>query len=342
MAVRVVVRRSNARAVRSARAGTNGRKLDMPWLYIILISYLILSISNLIDKIFLSKIVTQSIVYAIWVSILSIVVVILLAIDVGLNQAAGGHASLFGELTWMDPWFVMVSFFLGILFTLAIYLLYSALQRGEASRVIPLIGGSMPLLIYAMTFYYDPLDRKKLIAFVFLVAGTVLISLTPRDSRKKNKTRAVSLAIGASLSFALYFVLTQYLFRQQGFVNGLVWPRLGSAFVVLLLFFNKHIRTMMVQSLQPLSRKMRGTWLANQALGALGFVGQQYVISIPGVSVALISALQSMQYVFILLFASSLSFFKPQLLREYISPAIIVQKLLALAFIAVGLYFVSV
>lgn len=314
----------------------------MSWLYIIIVSYFILSISNLVDKIFLSKIVTQSIVYAIWVSILSILVVILLAIDIGFNQAAGGHASLFGDLTLMTPWFIVISVFLGVLFTLAIYLLYSALQRGEASRVIPLIGGSMPVLIYAMTFYYDPLDSKRLIAFIFLVAGTVLISLTPKDSHETHKKHGVRLAIGASLSFALYFVLTQYLFRQQGFINGLVWPRLGSAFVVMLLFFNKNIRTLMIQSLQPLSRRLRGTWLANQALGALGFVGQQYVISIPGVSVALISALQSMQYVFILIFASSMSFFKPQLLREYISPAVIVQKLLALVFIGVGLYFVAV
>lgn len=314
----------------------------MPWLNIILVSYLILSVSNLIDKIFLSKIVTDSIVYAIWVSILSVFVVLLLAIDVSLNQATGGYASLFGELGWMSPWFIFVSFVVGVLFTLAIYLLYSALQKGEASRVIPLIGGSMPILIYAMTFYYDPLDHKKLISFIFLVAGTILISLTPKDPRSTSKNYGVWLAIGASLSFALYFVMTQYLFRQQGFMNGLVWPRLGSAFVVLMLFVNRRIRSKMLHSLRPLSKRLRGTWLANQALGALGFVGQQYVISIPGVSVALISALQSMQYVFILTFATILSFFKPVLLKEQITPAVIAQKLLALLCIGVGLYFVAV
>jgi drug/metabolite transporter (DMT)-like permease len=148
--------------------------------------------------------------------------------------------------------------------------------------------------------------------------------------------------MGASFSFALYFVMTQYLFRQEGFVNGLIWPRLGSALAVAVLLFHPGIRSKVIHSLRPLSVKMRSTWLANQVLGAVGFVGQQYVISIPGVSVALISALQSMQYVFILLFATAVSLFRPRLLREHITFSIIVQKILALLCISVGLYFVSI
>jgi len=86
---------------------------------------------------------------------------------------------------------------------------------------------------------------------------------------------------------------------------------------------------------------LRGGWLTNQGLGALGFLGQAYAISIPGVSVALVSALQSVQYALILIFATLLSVFQPKMIKEYISAKVITQKVFALIFIAIGLYFVA-
>ena len=46
----------------------------MSWLAIVIIAYFILSVSNILDKIFLSKVVTESIVYAIWVSAVSVII----------------------------------------------------------------------------------------------------------------------------------------------------------------------------------------------------------------------------------------------------------------------------
>ncbi len=296
--------------------------------------------SNLIDKIFLSKIVAESIVYAIWVSLLSVFMIVLLVADVLFNQLVDRRITRLGLLTWMTPWHIALAVGIGILFTLAIYFLYTALQRGEASRVIPLTGGSMPVLIYLMSFSYDPLDQSKLASFIFLVSGTVLISMMPKNERT-DLPGSKRLALAASFSFALFFVLTQILFRQQGFLNGIVWPRLGSALALLFLFSFRSVREKMRQSLQHLSFRLRSTWLIAQGLGAIGFLGQQYVISLPGVRVALVSALQSVQYVFILVFATLLSFLKPKLLSEQVSPRVILQKVLALISIAIGLYYVS-
>ncbi|OGY91378.1 MAG: hypothetical protein A3B30_02525 [Candidatus Komeilibacteria bacterium RIFCSPLOWO2_01_FULL_52_15] len=313
----------------------------MNWLYIILISYFILSISNLVDKIFLSKIVTESIVYAIWVSLLSVFVVLLLVLDVLFNRATGLTSSSFGDLSFMTPWFVVLAVFIGVLFTLAIYLLYTALQRGEASRIIPLIGGSMPVIIYAMTFWYEPLNASRTISFFLLVAGTVLISVTPGGKHPASMKNGTYIALGASVSFALFFVLSQYLFRSQGFLNGIVWPRLGTAIALIVLFTNEPIRKKMLDSLRHLSFRMRSIWVTSQCLGAVGFVGQQYAISLPNVSVALVSALQSTQYVYILIMATLMTVFRPKLLKEHLSWRVLLMKLVALGSIGAGLFFVS-
>jgi len=215
----------------------------MNWLSVIFISYFILSISNLVDKIFLSKIVTESIVYAIWVSFLSVGLVAIFVIHWNLNPSAYAGFKDLGELSIMTPGFVFLSIIVGILFTSSIYLLYTALQKGEASRVIPLIGGSMPILIFVLTFFYEPLAFNQLLAFVFLVVGSILISLVPGEHKKKKTDYTILVALGASLSFALFFVLTQLIFRHHGFINGIVWPRLGSALSLVFLFAFPDIRT---------------------------------------------------------------------------------------------------
>ena len=46
----------------------------MEWLIIVLVSYFILAISSIVDKFFLSKAFMHSIVYVIWVSLMSLVV----------------------------------------------------------------------------------------------------------------------------------------------------------------------------------------------------------------------------------------------------------------------------
>ncbi len=317
-------------------------KDHMSWLTIILITYFILSISNLVDKIFLSNIVSESIVYALWVNILSVLLIMLLVIFWFFGPAVLVDLKVIGELTLMTPWFIFISIIVGIIFTLAIYFLYSALQSGEASRIIPLIGGTMPVLILLMTFWNEPLDTKKFLAFIFLVMGSVLISLAPQQAHTVRRSKkAILLGFGASLSFAAFFVLTQYLFRNHGFLNGIVWPRLGSAFSIILLLAFPEIRRKMKSGLQTLSFQVRGVWLASQGLGALGFLGQQYTISIPGVSVALISALQGIQYVFILVLTTILSFAHPQLLKEYISAHVIIQKIFAVVCIGIGMYFIA-
>lgn len=315
----------------------------MDWLQIVLISYFILSITNLVDKIFLSKVITESTVYMLWVNIMSVIAVAVIALLLIVIQTSGFDLSQFGYLSAMPPLYLAIAIIVGILFTSAIYFLYSALQTGEASRVIPLIGGSMPIFTFAMTFYYAPLASSKLLAFVILVAGTILISLIPKskDSTQKRSRSGIWRALAASLSFAAVFVLSQFLFREQGFINGMIWPRLGSVLMIIVLLAYKPIRDSLRKSFSDVSLRNKSLWLTNQSFNALGFVGQQYAISLPGVSVALVTALLGVQYSFVLIFATILSFVLPSILKERIAPKVIVQKIIAILLIAIGLYFAA-
>lgn len=314
----------------------------MSWLVILVFAYFILSINNFVDKIFLSTVVTASVVYVLWVNIVSVLGTLILVVAYYSIPPVQTVLQKLGGLTTMTPWFLLVSVAVGIAFALAMYLLYTALQKGEASRVVPLVGGSTPVLLLLFTLWFEPLKQSYLLAFVLLVIGTVLISFSPLQQRTAQSHRALLLAVGAACSFAVFYILTQYLFRHQGFLNGMVWPRLGSMVYILVLFLVPRVRYQMRESVKSVSHQVQGAWFVNQVLAAIGFLSQQYVISLPGVSIALVTAMQGVQYSFLLLFTTICTFIRPTLIREFIAPRVLLQKLLAIGCIVIGLYFITI
>jgi len=73
-------------------------------------------------------------------------------------------------------------------------------------------------------------------------------------------------------------------------------------------------------------------------LGAGANILQNWAIALaPLAFVAVISALQGVQYVFLLIFAVLLSLKSPQILKEEISRKILFQKVIAILLIAGGL-----
>jgi hypothetical protein len=78
----------------------------------------------------------------------------------------------------------------------------------------------------------------------------------------------------------------------------------------------------------------------NQVIGSTGFLLQNYAIFLG--SVVLVNALQGAQYAFILIISTILALIRPKLLKETFSLRILTQKVLAVIFIAVGLYFITI
>jgi hypothetical protein len=78
----------------------------------------------------------------------------------------------------------------------------------------------------------------------------------------------------------------------------------------------------------------------NQVIGSIGFVLQSYAVFLG--SVALVNALQGVQYALLLIISAGLALLAPKLLKETFSWRIVLQKLLAVLVIALGLYFIAI
>ncbi len=311
----------------------------MTWLGIAISAYFILALVNTLDKFLLDNVLPSSRTYTFLVGILGILIFLL--------------APWF--LEWPGYGWLFFYLLVGALFPLALLFFYAALKKGEASKVLLLVGGAVPIftLLFSLIILNDSFSGRQWLALIFLIVGTVIISWLPEKknfwykalevikANKKRKKRGILLAVLAAIFFALFFIGSKMGFdnKDQPFFSAFMWIRGGS--FVFVMFFLLHFKTRkkINESIRNLNFKKGSIFATNQALAAGGFLLQNYAISLT--SVALVNALQGVQYVFIILIGVIATIFYPKFLKENISKSIIVQKIIAVILIAIGLYIIA-
>ncbi|MGB2762217.1 MAG: hypothetical protein WBC21_01600 [Minisyncoccales bacterium] len=306
----------------------------MLWLSAIISAYFLLAVCALIDKYLLTGSIPHPRVYAFYVGILGVFVLLLVPfIDFYIPETNQ----------------ILLSFFTGAVFVLALFWLYKSLHLFEASRVMPIIGGLSPifvvLLIYIFSSGQEILSPSKIIAFIFLVLGSILITFRKEMSIT---FKVLKYSVFTAFLFSLVIVLTKYVYLSQTFWNGYIWIKIGgvfAAFAFLLISpeLKKKIfkpRSSMISFFSTLGFKIKttGIFLFNKGIGALANILQNWAIALAPLGyVAIVNALQGIQYVFLLIIAVLICFKFPKILKEEISKTIIFQKTVAILLIGVGL-----
>lgn len=310
----------------------------MDWLVIAIAAYLILAIVNLSDKFLLENLVPSTKTYTFLVGVLGAVVLVL--------------APWF--LEWPGFFWFVYNLIVGALFPVALLLLYRSLKIGDVSKIIPLIGGLVPIftIILALIFLGETFSYLQWLALFFLLLGTVLLAWLPSGHSlwtkvlvwfglvKQKNFIAIITAVAAAFFFAVFFVATKYIYLNQTFFSAFIWIRLGTLLCVLFLLVPKANRKEIATGLKKLKKKKSVLFFANQGIAAVGFLLQNYAVFLG--SVALVNALQGVQYAFLLVLGGLISVFYPKLLKEDVSKGIIIQKILAITLISIGLYFMVV
>ena len=308
----------------------------MNWVFIAVISYFILAIVNLVDKFIIEKILPSAKTYTFLVGVLGLIVLII--------------APWF--LMWPGIYLFTLNIFIGMLLPLALILLYTSLRLGDASKIIILIGGSVPIFTILLSFLLlgERFTNTQYMAFFYLIFGTLIISYFPTAHElwtkiliwfgfeNKKRFKSIIISLTSALIFSLFFVGSKYLFNNQEFLSSFMWIRLGSFLAVLLFLLSKKSRKEIFKNIKKLKGKNKLIFLSNQGLAAVGFFLQNYAIFLG--SVALVNALQGVQYVFLLFLASLFTIFYPKVIKEKISKFIIIQKIAAIILISFGLYFI--
>lgn len=304
----------------------------MSWILLAVIAYFLLAIVNLLDKFLLDNVLGSSKVYAFLIGAMSGIVILI--------------APWF--LHWPGVFLLFLQLATGLFFPFALLFMFEALKKGDASKVTVLIGGIIPILTIAFSaiFLHERFLVSQRYGLVFLLLGTFAIAFIGSGRTAKQKAfnrEAVGYSILSALLYAIFFIGTKYGYDHHDFVSSFIWVRLGGLISVGLLLIRRRDRQEIFSSFKGKSRKKQSSKqtllvFGNQALGSGAFILQSYAISFG--SVAIINALQGVQYAFLLAFGWILSVFKPKLFRENISPKVIIEKIMAIILISVGLYFI--
>ncbi len=291
----------------------------MNWLTIVIIAYFLNAIAITIDKILLSKKIPNPAVYAFFISALSLFALVLIPFGFKFYSLSQ----------------IIIALAAGIIFAFALLFMFKAISKNEASRITPFMGGLQPIFIFifALIFLDEKLGLQPLTAFFIIILGTVAISWPSG----KSSAKSYQLAIIATLLFAISYTMNKYVFIQQDFISGFVWTRVGAFLGALFLLIPKTNRQDIGGKIKNPGKNGGGLFIFGQISGALSFILINYAIAISS-SVALVNALQGLQYIFLLIIIIPLAKKIPRLLKEEFSPKILTQKILATILIILGLF----
>lgn len=303
----------------------------MSWLLFIILAYLFLAVVSLFDRYFLVGSIPNAKVYTFNAAILWLFFCLFL---IPFGAASG---QLNAEIMFLG----MAS---GLARILAILFLTKGIIKSEVSRVVPAIGGFLPVFSFVIFSLFFPgsevLNFFQISAFILLLTGSVFISFK-KNNREFFNFSSLKYPVASAFLFALSFFLTKKLFLETDFLNGLFLTLLGGGLggISFLLFpkVRKEIFT------QKFNQKISGLFFLGQIFGGAGVIFQFYAVFLARpAQVPLINALEGIRFVFLLFFVFFLSRWDEKLLKEEMAGTNLFQKIIAILLIGGGLAILAV
>lgn len=291
------------------------------WIPIAAASYFLSGLAAILDKFLISKRIPSAASYSFYVGILGIGVLVL---------APWGFAFLSLKLT-------IIALSAGAAFLIALYFFYEALKIDDASRVVPLVGGTSPFFILLLSgiFFKQYLANAELLALLFFVAGGVLLYL-PKIAEENNSFKFKSLFCGvlSAFFFALTFFLSDWVYNHSEFLIGFIWMRLGSFLAATLMLALPKLRHDIWSTSRTTTKGSIYFFLINKVIGAGSFVLLNYALFLGPASV--IDAMKGLEQVFVFAIAISFTKFYPEILEEHYTKKDIESKIAAIASFIIG------
>ena len=294
------------------------------WIPLAIGAYLLFALNGVADKFLLTSAVKKPVVYAFFIGITGPLTLVMAPFGLKMLSLNNLLIALIG----------------GACFPIALYFNYSAIQKTSISRVLPILGGFVPIYTLALAYFIlgERLNSYQLVALIFLVIGAIFISFRKEQGHWHSK--ALGNAMVAAMFFALSFTLEKYIFEvSDSFVTGLVWTRIGFFLASISFLIPRANRRAIFNAPKDVSNPNKLLYYGARLSGGAAGLMQNYAIRLG--SVTLINALQGTQYLFLLALTSLLSLKFPKILHEKVTTQTITQKIIAIVIISFGLVFLA-
>ncbi|MFA6227439.1 MAG: EamA family transporter [Candidatus Paceibacterota bacterium] len=230
----------------------------------------------------------------------------------------------------------------GMLVVLAILCYFYALQKDEASYVVPFYQ-TIPIFGFILGYFIlgETISTIQIIASLVIIFGATILSFEIGGEKIRFKKEVVLLMITASILFAVNGAIFKLIALDNGFWLSTFWSLIGKIILGVIFFvFIKSYRFQFMEMIKENKIAVLGLNSLSETLFIVAESVTQYAILLaPLVLVLLVSSFQPL---FVFVIGVALTIFFPNISQESISKKNILQKIIGIGLIIIGTYFIGI
>jgi drug/metabolite transporter (DMT)-like permease len=228
----------------------------------------------------------------------------------------------------------------GAVFTLAVLFSMFALEKDDASYIVP-FWQLTPVFAYVLGFFFlgETLLQHQIMGGAIVILGAVILSFEFKEGIRFN-TRPVVFMILSSLCLAISDVIFKGVSFEGDFWSSIFWNQIGMTLFGLVCFvLIRTYRTDFLQIVRSKNKKLLSINIVGEILLVTANVVNYFAMLLAPVSLVLLVN-YSFQPLFVFAEGVLLSVFLPHIATERLNKGHITQKILSIAIMGIGIYFV--
>lgn len=227
-------------------------------------------------------------------------------------------------------------FVAAILYILATYFYFKALEKNDASIVVVMFQ-LIPVFsyIFSLIFFGENLNVREIIGALIIISSAVVISFDFTKKSNKNKLVALLFMIMSSCFYSLYFICFDFAMRNGEYNSVAFWYQIGLLLVGIVLISIKSFRMDFKKMIKNNGKKIISLNITNEVLNLVANLMVNFAnLTIP---LALANTLNGFQGAFCFIIGAIGVWLFPKIINEDLDIKNVIQKVICIILGIIGL-----
>lgn len=223
-----------------------------------------------------------------------------------------------------------------ILYILATYFYFKALEKNDASIVVVMFQ-LIPVFsyVFSLIFFKEVLSIKEIIGALIIISSAIIISFDFGKTSNKNKLVALLYMTTSSLLYSLYFICFDFAMRNGEYNAVAFWYQIGLLLVGICLISIKSFRTDFKKMIKNNGRKIISLNITNEVINLIANLMVNFANLI--IPLALANTLNGFQGAFCFIIGTIGVMLFPKFFNEDLSKKNVIQKVSCIVLGIIGL-----
>lgn len=228
----------------------------------------------------------------------------------------------------------------GIIWAIALLPYLYALQKDDVSMATPLFQ-TIPIfsLILGLLVLNETITVRQFAGMALVIGGGVALSLDLSRTKRRFKAKVFGLMMLASFLVAINALIFKFVALKESFLITAFWENVGLSIAAAFFLIYAPYRRQFLKVLHRNKMSVLGLNALNEVIGITAKLVTNFATLLA--PLALVWTVNSFQPLYVLTFGVALTLFFPRFIKENIERTYLVQKVLSIAVIIIGSYFLN-